>query len=145
MIQGIQSLFAELGEAACFALCIVELGKPACDEGEALRFILRGIASKYIKYDWGNRANPDNCFVQDRDSFMGLVQNEKGWKSSVEGKDYSANPGELVVEHWLWVEKVKNGSVAHEHFRLKGWDPIANSPTVMNGKIDGYRVFRKVA
>ena len=127
------------------ALCIVELGKPGCDEGEALRLILKGIAAHYIKYDWGNRANPDNCFVQDRDSFMGLVRGEKGWMSSIEGKEYSAKPGALVVEHWLWVEKVKNGLVNHEHFRLKGWDPIAISPTVMNGKVDGYRVFRKAA
>jgi len=145
MREGIQSLFAELGEAACLALCICELGKPGLTEGEALSLIIEGIRRGYIKYDEDNRDNPDNCFVADRDGLMNLVTGERGWTSTKEKADYLIKPRERVIEGWEWKEFCKNKLITHQHFKLESWNPIRNSLTVKNGKIESLRVFRKAA
>lgn len=143
MRPGIQVILTELGEAACLALCICELGKPGISEGEALELILEGIEHGYISYDEKNRDNPDNCFVRDRDTFMDLVTGETGWKSTTEGANYLPHAGERVIEYWEWIEHLKDRDVVHKHFKLRNWDPYLASRTVYFGKKTGARVFRK--
>ena len=143
MREGIQTLLAELGEAACLALCICELGKPGMAEGEALEFIIEGIDRGYIYYDEEHRENPDNCFLCDRDSFMDLVTGETGWKSTTEDGDYLPRIGEKVIEYWEWTERLKDRIITHIHFKLKTWDPYYNSRTTKFGQKRGFRVFRK--
>jgi hypothetical protein len=145
MRQGIQVLFAELGEAACLALCICELGRPGIAEGEALELILEGMERGFIDYDEANRDNPDNCFVSDRDSFMALVTGTTGWKSTKETPDYLPAIGERIIEYWEWTERLKDRLVIHTHFKLKGWDPYPASRTVRFGRKAGLRVFRRAA
>jgi hypothetical protein len=143
MRPGIQVVLAELGEAACFALCICELGKPGISEGEALELILEGMGRGYIDYDEQHRDNPDNCFVRDRDGFMDLVTGESGWKSTTEGADYRPKVGERIIEYWEWTEHLKDRDVVHKHFKLRNWDPYLASRTVYFGTKKGARVFRK--
>jgi len=145
MREGIQTFLAELGEAACMALCICELGKPGLTEGEALNLILEGMRRGFIEYDEENRDNPDNCYVSDRDKLMNLVTGERGWRSNREKAGYRAKPGERVIEGWEWMERCKDRTINHLHFRLLKWDPIKNSRTVKNGKIESLRVFRRAA
>ncbi len=145
MREGIQTFLAELGEGACLALCICELGKPGLTEGEAVNLILEGIRRGFIEYDEENRDNPDNCYVADRDGLMKLVTGERGWRSDKENADYRAKPGERVVEGWEWIECCRDKAIKHQHFRLVKWDPIKNSRTVKNGKIESLRVFRRAA
>ena len=145
MREGIQTFLAELGEGACMALCICELGKPGLTESEALRLILEGMRRSFIEYDEENRDNPDNCFVANRDGLMNLVTGERGWRSSKENSDYRAKPGERVIEGWEWIERCKDRIIKHQHFKLVKWDPIKNSRTVKNGKIESLRVFRRAA
>lgn len=145
MKEGVQTLLAELGEGACLALCICELGKPGLTEGEALSLILEGIRRRHIRYDEEDRNNPDNCYVADRDALMNLVTGERGWRSSKESPDYRARPQEKIIEGWEWKEYAKNRIITHHHFRLPDWDPIKNSVTVKLGKIESLRVFRKTA
>jgi hypothetical protein len=145
MREGIQTVLAELGEAACLALCICELGKPGIPEAEALGLILEGMDRGFIDYDEANRDNPDNCFVANRDAFMVLVTREKGWASTTEEPGYRAKPGERVIERWAWEEKTANKVAMHQHFRLKSWDPYRDSQTVKKGALESLRVFRKAA
>jgi hypothetical protein len=145
MRQGVQTLLAELGEAACLALCICELGKPGIPEAEAVGLILEGMKKGYIDYDENDRSNRNNCFVNDRDGFMELVTGQKGWKSTREGPGYKAKPQERVIECWRWDENVAGKTVPHQHFRLPAWDPIKDARTVRFGRLESYRVFRKAA
>ena len=145
MREGVQTLLAELGEGACLALCICELGKPGLTEAEALSLILEGIRRRYIEYDENNRNNPDNCYVADRDGLMNLVTGEQGWRSTREKPGYTIKPGEKVIEAWEWLERLKGKCIAHQHFRLATWDPIKNSQTVKNGALQSLRVFRRAA
>lgn len=145
MRQGVQTLLAELGEAACLALCICELGKPGLSEAEAVGLILEGIARGYIDYDENDRSNPNNCFVRNRDAFMEMVSGQKGWASTKEGSGYKAKPGEKLIECWNWEEKAAGRTIVHQHFRLPGWDPIKDARTVRYGRLESYRVFRRAA
>jgi hypothetical protein len=42
-------------------------------------------------------------------------------------------PHEYIIQRWVWGDKT--------HFRRPGWDPILNSQTVKNGKIDRITVY----
>ncbi len=123
MKQGVQTLLAELGEAACLALCICELGKPGLSEAEAVGFILDGIKRGYIFYDEKDRGNPSNCFVQNRDAFMELVTGEKGWASSREGPGYKAKPGEKLIECWNWEREGCRQDNSPPALQAARWDP----------------------
>lgn len=143
MRQGVQTLLSELGEAACLALCICELGKPALSEAEGVGFILEGMKRGYILYDENDRSNPNNCFVQNRDALMELVTGQKGWTSTKENPAYKEKPGERLIECWVWEEKAAGRTVVHQHFRLPGWDPLKDARTVRYGRLESYRVFRR--
>jgi hypothetical protein len=143
MRQGVQTLLAELGEAACLALCICELGKPGISEGEALENILEAIRRGWIDYDEQNRNNPDNCFVKQRDELMELVTGQKGWTSTTEAPGYQPKPGERCIECWMWVEHTRGSTTKHQHFRLNDWDPYHDPLTVKNGYLQSLRVFRR--
>lgn len=145
MRQGVQTLLAELGEAACLALCICELGKPGLSEGEAVDLIRRAIDLGYIDCDEKDRSNPNNCCVRNRDAFMDMVSGQAGWKSTKEGPGYKARPGEKLIECWSWNETTDSKVIAHQHFRLPGWDPIIEARTVRYGHLESYRVFRRGA
>lgn len=143
MKPGIQTLLAEAGEAGCLALCICEAGRPGITEGEAISLIMEGIHRDWISYDERTRDNPMNFFVKNRDAFMDLVTGERGWYSSIEKPEYQPRQGEKAIECWIWEEPSKTGSILHRHFKLKDWDPILNSRTIQNGKLESYRVFRR--
>lgn len=145
MREDVQTLLAELGEAACLALCICELGKPGITEAEGLSLILEGMSRGYIEYDEEDRNNPDNCFVANRDAFMDLVTGERGWKSTTEDAAYRPKPGEKVIECWKWEEHAKNKLITHTHFKLQQWDPYKNSQTLKYGNLESLRVFRRAA
>jgi len=145
MREGIQTLLAELGEAACLALCVCELGKPGISEGEALNILLEGIERGWIDYDEEHRDNPDNCFVEHRDELMELVTGQEGWTSTTETPAYRLKPGEKCIECWMWREHTKERELLHQHFKLKHWDPYHDSMTVRNGYLQSLRVFRRRA
>ncbi len=139
MREGVQSFFAELGEAACLALCICELGKPGLSEAEAVSLILQGIEKGFIDYRWQDRQYENNLFVSNRDAFMNLVTGQDGWKSRVEPPSYTLKAGELAVSCWEW----RDSGTLRRHFRLADWDPILDSQTVRHGALASLRVFRK--
>ena len=145
MRQGVQTLLAELGEAACLALCICELGTPGLPESEAVGLILEGIRRGYILYDENDRQNPNNFFVQDRDGFMEMVTGQATWRSTRESPGYKPKPGEKLIECWKWDETLAGKIISHQHFRLPNWDPIKEARTVRFGQLESCRVFRKAA
>lgn len=143
MRQGIQTMLAELGESACLALCVCELGKPGISEGAAIDYICTAIQKGWIDYDPEHRENPNNCFVEKRDELMQLVTGQQGWTSTTEAPNYKLKPGEKCIECWVWREPAKGRVLLHQHFRLKDWDPYHDSMTVRYGFLQSLRVFRR--
>lgn len=140
MKQGIQTLLIEAGEAACYALDIIEIAererKQKIDTLEALYF---GIERGYIHYNKDNPNDNDNFFVENPPAFLSMLAGGM-WTVEKTGPNYLPNPGEYVVDRW---ERVKTGTVIG-HFRLPDWDSLHDSMTVRYGKIVSKRVFRRV-
>jgi hypothetical protein len=139
MRPGIQSFLAEAGEAACYALVIVEIAER--ENGghiDLMRAVLDGIDRGYIRYNWTDRADPWNFFVDFPELFLSILTG-KVWKVTKEAADYVKRPGEHVAQRWEW--KKTGNELAH--FRLPDWDSVTDSQTVRYGQIASTRVFRR--
>jgi hypothetical protein len=140
MKAGIQTLLGEAGEAACYALDILEIAER--ERGKKLDVmdaLLRGIECGYIYYNEEDPDDNNNYFVEDPAMLLAMLAGGR-WMVEKVGPDYRPAPGEHVVDRW---ERVKTGAVIG-HFRLPDWDSLSNSMTVKYGKIVSKRVFRRV-
>ena len=140
MKSGIQTLLGEAGEAACYALDIIEIAererRQRLDPIEAL---CQGIERGYIHYNEKDPNDNDNFFVENPPALLALLAGGK-WTVEKTGPNYIPAHGEYVVDRW---ERVRTGAVIG-HFRLPDWDSLHNSQTVKYGKIVSKRVFRRV-
>jgi hypothetical protein len=139
MRSGIQTLLGEAGEAACYALDILEIAER--ERGQKLDPIdslYQGIGRGYIHYNENDPNDNDNFFVEDPAALLAMFA---GGRWTVEKADpgYIPARGEYVVDRW---ERVRTGAVTG-HFRLPDWDSLHNSMTVRYGKIVSKRVFRR--
>jgi hypothetical protein len=142
MRSGIQTLLGEAGEAACYALAILEIAERELWGGQKIDVVealCLGIEMGYIYYNEKDPNDNDNFFVKDPAALLAIFAGGR-WTVEKTGPEYIPAKGERVVERW---ERVKTGAVIG-HFRLPDWDSLHESMTVKYGKIVSKRVFRKV-
>lgn len=140
MKSGIQTFLIEAGEAACYALDILQLAEKITGKVRpAVETLIECIDRKFIYYNWNNVNDNDNFTILRPDAMLSYLTDIK-WSVTKEAGDYKACIGEWIVQRW---ERVKTGTVIG-HFRLPDWDSLADSQTVKFGKIASTRVFRKV-
>jgi hypothetical protein len=140
MKAGIQTLLGEAGEAACYALDILEIAER--ERGHKLNIIealCQGIDCGFIYYNNEDPNDNDNFFVEAPEALLTMLAGGR-WTVEKAGPEYVPARGEWVVDRW---ERVKTGAVIG-HFRLPDWDSLSNSMTVRYGKIVSKRVFRRV-
>jgi hypothetical protein len=115
MKQGIQTLLGEAGEAACYALDILEIAER---EGgrklNPLEALYQGIEREYIHYNEKDPNDNDNFFVENPPALLSMLVGGR-WTVEKTGPGYLPAPGEQVVDRW---ERVKTGAVIG-HFRLR--------------------------
>lgn len=139
MKEGIQILLAEAGEAACYALDIIDIAEEeTLRPADVVGAIQRGIDAKMIRYNERDRNDPNNFFVEDPAGFLTLMTGE-GWTVEKVGPEYEAKPGEQLVDRW----EAPGVTGIHNHFRRPKWDSWPGSKAVMYGKIVSRRVFRR--
>jgi len=130
MIAGIQALFKTMGEEGCFALCIIEGAKPGRPARDAVELVIQGQQLKFLGAE---------MLVWKHAQFMDLCAGGS-WAYRKEGPEYYPQPGDVVIEEWLW---------KYVHFMLRLgadlWDPLGNSQTRKNGKCISKRVFRRLS
>jgi hypothetical protein len=140
MRPGIQTLFVEAGEAACYALDILEIAERVSGRKlDPVAALYQGIDRGYIYYNERDTNDNDNFFVEDPAALLAMFAGGR-WIVEKAGPDYIPVPGEYVVDRW---ERVRTGAVIG-HFRLPDWDSLHNSQTVKYGKIVSKRVFRRI-
>ena len=140
MKSGIQTLLGEAGEAACYALDILEIAERVRGQRlDPVDALYQGIERGYIHYNENDPNDNDNFFVEDPAALLAMFA-EGRWKVEKAGPDYVHARGEYVVDRW---ERVRTGTVIG-HFRLPDWDSLHDSMTVRYGKIASKRVFRRV-
>ena len=147
MKSGIQTFFAEAGEAACYALDLVDVadewgatwGQPAKDPCKALQ---TGIDLGRIHYNAQDEADEDNFFVTDPARFLEDLTGVP-WEVRKEAPEYEARarPGEFVI---LRSERVSTGKTIG-HFWRRRFNSLTHSLCVERGKIVSLRVCRPLA
>ncbi|MDR0586034.1 MAG: DUF261 domain-containing protein [Treponema sp.] len=140
MRSGIQTLLGEAGEAACYALDILEIAERARRRNlDLISALYQGIERGYIYYNENNPDDNNNFFVENPAALLSMFAGGR-WTVEKADPDYIPAPGEYVVDRW---ERTKTGAVIG-HFRLPDWDSLHDSMTVRYGKIVSKRVFRRV-
>jgi hypothetical protein len=144
MKQGIQTLMTEAGEAACYALCIIEIANRLNkQEMPVMETLIKAIDSKYIYYNWKNASDNDNFTVLKPAEWLSQLAGGN-WSvkklPAIPNAEYYPYPGEYVIDRW---ERQVTGKTIG-HFRLPDWDSLADSQTVKYGKIVSKRVFKKM-
>ena len=146
MRSGIQTIFAEAGEAACYALSLGMVAEKwirgnvdMVYEQDACQVLLIGIGNEDIYYNESNTNDNNNFYVEDP---AGLLRSltSRNWEVFKADADYVPRPGEFAIQRW---ERVKTGAVLG-HFRLRDWDPIKDSTTVRLGSIVSQRICRVI-
>ena len=140
MKSGIQTLLGEAGEAACYALDILEIAERVRGQKlDPVGALYQGIERGYIHYNENDPNDNDNFFVEDPAALLSMFAGGR-WTVEKAGPGYVPARGEYVVDRW---ERVRTGAVIG-HFRLPDWDSLHDSMTVRYGKIASKRVFRRV-
>lgn len=145
MRKGIQTFLTEAGEAACYALCIIEIAERYTDTRyDPTRYLERGVSGGYIYYDENNPDDDNNFYVSDPAGYLSDLTGVN-WQVEKVPADYPSGPAysglsEYVVERW---ERKKTGQTIG-HFRLQDWDSLHDSQTVKYGQIVSKRRFRRV-
>lgn len=141
MIERIQRIHSAIGKAGCYALACVQAADPGISSGDALDIIIYAISKKFIYFNPGNMADPENMRVDDAAALICLTRKEplRAWTRRRELPGYKPRPGELVIERWV--------SATNNHFIVRegsmAWDPYGDSATVKNGKMESYRIFSR--
>jgi hypothetical protein len=140
MRAGIQTLLGEAGEAACYALDILEIAERETGrEINPIDALYRGIDRGYIYYNEKDPNDNDNFYVRDPPSLLAMLTGGR-WTVEKAGPNLIPGPKEYVVDQW---ERIKTGSVI-SHFRLPDWESLQDSMTVKFGKIVSKRLFKRI-
>jgi hypothetical protein len=141
--QSPQAFFLELGEAACYALCV---GKLAADIlkitpsiGWYADAIMRGVDAKVVSL--GQPPDPDNMTVLNAGVFLSLLTGQK-WTHSKAPATYKVTYPEMTRV----VDCMARGSIRHFVIPLLPphqtyFDPLGESRTAKEGFIESKRVF----
>jgi hypothetical protein len=129
MKKAVQSWFSEVGENACFALSIIEGGRPGCSDETAVYFLNEGQRLGYLDAEF---------LVYHHVEFMALVAGGT-WEYEKCPADYEPKNAEVCVEEWLW---------KYQHFMLRRdgvlIDTLGESQTRLRGKCVFKRIFRRL-
>ena len=148
MKPGIQTFFAEAGEAACYAFDLIDVAQEWLERrGRDLKLdpcqsLELGVNAGHIHYNPEDEADENNFFVRDPAMFL---QNLTGvpWEVWKAAPDYEerARPDEYVI---LRSERVSVGKTIG-HFWRRRFNSLTHSLCVERGKIVSLRVCRPLA
>lgn len=142
MKQAIQRFFAEIGEAACYALCLIALAEKesgaTLSVGQVADYLDVAIESGFIKYNHKNPNDPDNFLVLDPVKILQMMTLNR-FTVSKEPATYVPKSGELVIEQY----KRSTPKGVYYHFVTPWYDPLGDSLTRAQGTLNSYRIFRR--
>ena len=148
MKPGIQTFFAEVGEAACYTLDLIDVAQEWHErhgtgvELDPCQCLQRGVDLKRIYYNAADEADEQNFFVQKAAAYLEDLTGVR-WEVRKEPPEYEAQalPNEYLI---LRSERVKTGAVLG-HFWRRRFNSLVHSLCVERGKIVSLRVCRPLA
>lgn len=135
---GVQSLFQSLGNNGCYLFALLEAGRREANESYPFTEMLqRALHSSGIVFHPENYKTTDAFYVKDaeellKDVFGGRWRVTRGIHRACE-KRIDAT----IIYHYVWKDSNK---ISYSHFRLKDWDSLQCSKTVLFGEIEDYRI-----
>lgn len=150
LVDGIQNFYLEVGEAACFAFCLLDVGKEFNEKNQPYKkFDVTETlynacsdtsVSSIIYYNKNNGNDNNNFFVQDPAKLLQEVTGRKWDVRKVYDLSYKPAPGEYII---MYYEREKTGSVIG-HFDRDNFHPWKDSATVKYGKLKSIRVCKVI-
>ena len=139
MVYAIQKLFAEIGEAGCYfiCMCIVAM-KAMLRQFDIIEAFCDAEANGHVHYNYKNTEDPKNCLVQDSQKLMAFLCPGFDVSYRMAGPLYKPADDEYCIEEWHWPNKAK----VSIHFVLPEYDPLGESNTKKFGKIHSKRIFK---
>lgn len=137
--DGIQQFMGEAYEAACCALCLVDI---ACEytgkEIDVLDALYKACDKGYIYFNDKNLNDNSNFYVQYPALFLEQMTGKK-WEYRHEAATYKPLKGEYIMQRY---ERRKTGYTIG-HFQRDGiFEPVRGSLTVQYGNLVSTRVCR---
>lgn len=134
--NGIQTFLSEAGEAACYALCLIDIAEEYSGKHiDVLDSLFNAVDRGYIHYNADDRNDDNNFFVEYPGLFLEMMTGVK-WDVRKEAAFYAPKDGEYCVQRW---ERKKTGNIL-SHFQRKDFEPIEDSLTAKYGKIVSQRI-----
>lgn len=122
--NGCQDLLKNLGTSGCYFLCLCKIAE------EELHRSVDVVDAAYKALE--NRWIDEEFFIMNPTAILCYLTGKK-WTVTISKEMQSADYS---------VVKYVNGK--YTHFRLEDWDSLENSTSVKCGKIDSYRLFKKM-
>lgn len=139
MKQGVQSFYLSLGNEACYFLDLLEIA----ERETGIHFDPLSIAwicsqKGYLYINWKDLKDTENFKVENPCEILKLLTGITWSITRVDNPIYKPKAGDYVIAAY------KNGNFTHFVLQSFSFDSLQNSLTVKNGKINSYRVFRKM-
>lgn len=156
MKPGIQTFFAEAGEAACYALCGIDVADEwALDlvarglhlpvvEHDPCQALLEGVEKKRIHYNADDANDEQNFYVDD---MAGFLEDLTGvpWRVEKASPDTPIPPGSYAIERY---ERFVTGAVLGHFARIRAKRPfnsLSRSLCVERGRLVSLRICTPLA
>lgn len=145
IFSGIQDFCKEIGESACYALCILHCAdkynsqhnQKSFDVIEKLYQNCSGTTIKdNIYYNKKNLSDNDNFFVQHPENIFYDCTGKKCSVMKTFDLKYKAKTNQYVIKYYERI--TTNGIVGH--FEMDDFKPVQNSLTVKNGTLKSLRI-----
>ena len=152
MKPGIQTFFAEAGETACYALCLVDVADewgrtkfgPRAAELDPCAMLQLGVAKGRIHYNEQDPNDEQNFYVDEPAKFLEDLTGVP-WKVEKAAPDAAVPPGSYTIERW---ERAVTGAILGHFARMKAKRPfnsLSKSLCVERGRLVSYRVCTPLA
>lgn len=141
LFSGIQTFLAEAGENACYTLCLIDVALEYFQahkidkELDIVSEIKTAVQKKYISYNWTDKNDNNNFYVQYPALFLEQLTGKK-WIVRHDIAFYKPEKNEYVINRY---ERQKTGYVTG-HFEREDFKPICDSLTVRYGQLKSTRV-----
>ena len=136
MTQGVQTVFQEAGEAACYVFTLGNVAEEFLEkELNPWDVITTAIKGKYVHYDRTNPTDPDNFFTSNPAGFLEKLTGVP-WEVRYEEADYIPKAEEYAIQ--CWARKTLRKTITH--FCREKWNSLIDSQTVRHGKIVSQRI-----
>lgn len=137
MQNGIQSWYKALGDWGCYFLCLIEIAERCTgNKFDVIETAIMVSKKGYMKLDITNLKDDDNFYILHPEKILEYLTGNK-WVCTWQPATYIPTPEDYVIRC------NKRGRTTH--FNMSDFDSLQNSVTVKYGKLDSYRIFRKVA